>query len=334
MAEVTKIKYYTEEKYRLISEENISIYERYLRSKAIKNKDTMETSYSLYQRNFMYFLVFLAEHYDNIGLYSEDFLNNAVDVIEDYMYFCMSVLNNNKKTINNKVNAIASFYKWSNKRKLIDSNPLADRLERISRADEEKIINDYFLTEEQIEKISAHLLDVYDERFDFQDMLLWFIFLDSANRIGAIEKLSISQIDYERKCFTNVLEKEVRVVDVSVSERTIEMINEWIQMRKLEYDLLSEDALFITKYNGRWNRMTRRTIQKRIAKIGTIIDIQDLHPHSIRKSVASNMLDNNVDSYLISRYLNHKSLDVLKHYIKPKSSFEIREQIDKQLNKN
>ena len=73
MANVTKVQYYTQDKYELISQENILIYERYLKSNSIKNKDTFESSYIRYQKNFMYFLVFLAEKYNNIGLYSDDF---------------------------------------------------------------------------------------------------------------------------------------------------------------------------------------------------------------------------------------------------------------------
>lgn len=332
MANVTKVQYYTQDKYDLISQENILIYERYLKSNSIKNKDTFESSYIRYQKNFMYFLVFLAEKYDNIGLYSDDFMAYGVDIIEDYMAFCINILKNNKKTVNNKVNSIASFYKWSNKRGLIPHNPLADKLERIPKAQEQKIINDYFLTQEQIDEISTHLIDGADKKFDFQDVLLWFIFLDSANRVGAIEQLSISKLNVDRCVFENIIEKEARSVDVAFSEQTLQLILWWIEQRKNGYDLLTEDALFITKYNGRWNRMKRRAIQLRVQKIGTIIGIPDLHPHSIRKSAASNMLDRGADSYLISRYLNHKSMEVLKNYIKPKAADDLREQIQQQIN--
>lgn len=333
MAKIHRVNYYTQEKYDLVSLGNMNLYEKYLRSNSIRNKDTFETSYQLYERNFMFFLVFLAEEYNNIGLYSDKFLNNAVEIVEDYMAFCASTLKNSKKTINNKVNAICSFYKWSNKRNLIPSNPLSDKVERIKNADEEKIVNEYFLTKEQVATISETLLNYQGKKYDFQDTLLWFIFLDSANRIGAIEQLAVSKLNKDKMVFENIIEKERRNVDVAFTQPTLELIELWLEMRKDNYDLMSCDALFITKYGKEWKPMSRRAIQNRVQKIGKIVGISDLHPHCIRKSSASNMLDDGVDSYLISQYLNHRSMDVLRHYIKPKSSSDLRKQIDEQLKK-
>lgn len=331
MVKVERVKYYTENKFDLISAENLILYEHYLTSNMVRNTDTFNTTYYVYQQNFNYFMVFLAERYNNIGLYSEEFMQYGPDIVEAYMAFCKKILLNNKKTINNKVSAILSFYKWSSKKRMIPYNPLADKVDFVSKANEERIIQDYFLTQEQIDEISFHLAEQPDEKFDYQDVLLWFIFLDSANRVGAIEQLSISKIDYDKNSFRNVIEKEARAVDVAVSEQTMNLIKYWIEQRKTGYDLLSEDALFIVKYGGRWKRMTRRTIQKRIQKIGTIIGIEDLHPHSIRKSAASNMLERGADSFLISRYLNHKSMEVLKHYIKPQNASDLRKQIEEQI---
>lgn len=334
MPNPSTVRYYTDDKYALISNENLLLYEQYLNEQAVINKDTFMSTYLAYQRNFNFFLIFLAERYNNIGLYSDEFMKNGPDIVTAYMAFCANVLKNGKKTINTKVNAIAAFYVWSNKKGKIPSNPLADKISRIPRADEEKIITSHFLTDEQIDTISSYLLETADEKFDFQDALLWFIFLDSANRLGAIEQLTISKLDEERCVFRDVIEKEVRTVDVAFSRQTLQLIHWWIEARTTDYDFLQLDALFIAKNHGRWAKMSRSTIQRRIKKIGTIVGISDLHPHSIRKSAASQMLDHGADSYLISQYLNHKSMEVLKNYIKPKSSSDLRAQIEAQINKN
>lgn len=329
----SSVKYYTYDKYLLISEENIRIYEQYLNENAIINKDTFDSTYLTYQRNFNLFLIFLAEKYNNIGLYSDEFMQNGPDIVMSYMAFCANTLQNGKKTVNTKVNAITSFYSWANRKGKIQTNPLADKISRIPRAAEEHITTSHFLTDEQIAKISDFLLNNVGDTYDFQDTLLWFIFLDSANRLGAIEQLSLSKLDRERRVFKDVIEKEVRKVDVAFSEETMKLIYWWMEMRHTDYDFLEQDALFIAKNHGKWARMSRSTIQRRIRKIGKIVGIDDLHPHSIRKSAASQMLDHGVDSYLISRYLNHKSMEVLKNYIKPKSSSDLRKQIEEQMNK-
>ena len=330
----SSVKYYTDDKYLLISESNMDIYNAYLRANSISNADTFDTSYALYQRQFTYFLIFLAEHYDNLGLYSDEFMKDGPDIVTNYMHFCRQTLQNNKKTINNKVNAIASFYKWSTRSGKIPTNPLADKITRMARANEEHITSNHFLSQEQIDTISRHLLNEYDERFDIQDAVLWFVFLDSANRLGAISQLKLSDLNEEKCVFEGIREKEAKQVDVAFSKETLQLIRFWIEQRQYDYDLLKIDALFIAKNHGQWNQMSSRTIHRRIQKIGTIVGIDDLHPHSIRKSTASNMLDRGADSYLISQYLNHKSMEVLKNYIKPKSSSDLRAQIQEQINKN
>ena len=46
--------------------------------------------------------MWLGENYGNIDLYSEDFMENAVDIMEGYMLFCQEILGNHKKIINMK----------------------------------------------------------------------------------------------------------------------------------------------------------------------------------------------------------------------------------------
>ena len=117
---VKKIKYFTQEKIDKIPEKNIKLYDKYLRSNIIKNKDVEKTTFNVYKNNFYHFLVFLYENFDDMGLYDEEFFDDAVDIMEEYIDFCLTTLQNNKKTINNKISAISSFYVWSRKRKLIE----------------------------------------------------------------------------------------------------------------------------------------------------------------------------------------------------------------------
>jgi integrase/recombinase XerC len=83
---------------------------------------------------------------------SKEFFENAIDIIEGYMAFCQDVLLNHKKKVNNKIAAISSFYLWSVKRRLIEFHPFDKRVDRMKGANEEHIINSYFLNDEQIEK--------------------------------------------------------------------------------------------------------------------------------------------------------------------------------------
>ena len=218
MTKMKRVKYFTPEKKALISKENIELYDKYLRSNIVKNREVKDTTYGTYKNNMDHFLVYLAEEWDNISLYSDEFMEDAVDIIEGYMMFCQDVLHNNKKTINNKIAAISTFYWWSLKRDLVEKHPFDKRVDRMKGANEERIISDYYLNDEQIAEISKGLIE--EKGYDIQDRLIWHIMLDSCNRVGAISKLTLSSLDLENMMFTDIREKRGYRVEVAFSENT------------------------------------------------------------------------------------------------------------------
>lgn len=330
--EIVKIRYFTQDKKDKINPDNIKLYDKYLKSNIIKNREVKETTYKTYENYFNQFLAYLSEEWENIGLYEQEFMENAVDILEGFISFCQDTLKNNKKVINTKLSAVSSFYLWSMKRKLIPYHPFDKRLDRMKGAREEKIINSYFLSEEEIMTISKGLEENKDNKFDLLDLVLWNVALDSANRIGALHSLKLSQLDLDDCCFTDVREKEGYRVSVSFSEDTKEIILAWLEHRKENMDNLEVDALFISKYYGEYRQMGKNTLQKRVQKIGTIIGIDDFHAHCIRKTSSEDMLRQGVDPSLVSKYLNHKDISTtLSFYSKPKSSVEIRDEIKNQL---
>ena len=102
MANVPRVKYFTEDRKKLINPDNWKKYEKYLQSNIIKNKDVKDTTYRNYKNYFMHFCVYLAENWDNVDLYSDEFMENAVDIMEGYIMFCQETLLNHKKIINTK----------------------------------------------------------------------------------------------------------------------------------------------------------------------------------------------------------------------------------------
>lgn len=333
MAKVRKVRYFTKEKKTLISEENKNLYNKYLKSNIIKNRDVKNTTYKIYENYMNQFLVYLAEQWDNIGLYSEDFMENAIDIMEGFMAFCQDVLCNNKKVINTKLSAVSSFYLWSLKRGYIDKHPFDKRLDRMKGADKEKIINSYFLTEEQISEIEKALEE--DSKFDIQDKLIWYIAKDSANRIGALEKLTISSLNMDEMVFENIREKRGYRVEVPFTEKTKKIIEEWMKLRENDLDELELDAFFITKYGGKYRRMSRSTMQDKVKKIGKIIGIDDFHIHCIRKTTLNLITEKTNNIELAASLANHKSIETTRmSYIKPKSKAEIRDKIRELMNNN
>lgn len=327
-----RVKYFTEDKLKLINVENRKLYDKYLKSNIIKNKDVKNTTYYVYENYMNHFLVYVAEEWENVGLYDEEFIENAVDIMEGFISFCQDTLGNNKKVINTKLSTVSSFYIWSVKRGFVDSHPFDRKLDRMKNANDEKIITSHFLTEEQINTISDEI--EVNPKYDTIDRMLWHIALDSANRIGALEKLTLSSLDLENCIFSDIREKRGYRVEVPFSIKTKDIIIDWLDKRK-DMDNLEVDALFIVRYSGQWVKMSKTSLQQRIKRMGEIINIPDLHPHDIRKSVSNLIIEKTGDITLSAELLNHKSIETTRqHYCKPKSKTEVRDKIARLLNQN
>lgn len=217
---------------------------------------------------------------------------------------------------------------WSLKRGYVDKHPFDKRLDRMQGANDEKIISSYYLDDEQIKEITKGLLD--ENKFDIQDRLIWSIMLDSANRVGAIARLTLTSLDLDLMVFEGIREKRGKEVEVAFTESTKVIIESWLKTRKEELDGLEVDALLITRWLGEFRPMSKGTIQERVKKMGKIIGIDDFRSHCIRKTSLNNIYQTTGDLSLAAEMANHSSVETTRQsYIKPKSKAEIREKINK-----
>ncbi|MCP1324274.1 MULTISPECIES: site-specific integrase [Bacillus] len=331
-------RYFTKDKLEKVNKKSVKAYDKYLRSNIIKNKDVKETTYKVYQNYFNQFLVYLEEEWENIFIHDEEYMENAVDIMEGYIGFCQDTLGNNKKVINTKLSTVSSYYAWAVKRGILETHPFDKKLERMKYTQEEKLINHYFLNSEQIKIVTHNLHEDYRKpkggKFDIQDLLIWHIMIESANRNGAISKLTLSSLDLENMMFVDIREKRGKIVEVAFEEGTAELIKKWMEMRK-SIDNLECDALFIVKRNGEYQKMSQTSIYMRVRKMGTILGIDDLHPHCLRKTAINRIVEETGDLDLAREFANHEDISVTsKFYTKPKSKAEIREKLRKLKNKN
>ena len=149
--------------------------------------------------------------------------------------------------------------------------------------------------------------------------------MDSACRISAIHNLKMKQLDLENGYFTDVKEKEGYIVNAFFFQKCKELIKEWVQYRA--ENGINVDWFFITKYGKIYKQMTQGAIRNRIRKLGKIIGIEDLYPHTLRKT-AINLINNLAGLGLASSYANHSSSGVTsKHYIAKANPIEIRNSI-------
>ncbi|TVX86080.1 tyrosine-type recombinase/integrase [Paenibacillus agilis] len=312
------VRYVTKEKLEKVSDENKIHIQKYFNYKNMNLSDSSKVSY---ESDFNQWLVFINDKFGKGSLATEDILRmlkdedgieDMVDLIEDYIAFCVTVLGNNERRIQRRLSSISSFFLYLLKKRRIKSNPL-DYIERPSvRAGEKPQITQTYLTEAQVEQIRKH----FKKTDDIQLELYFELSLSTMLRVNAISNIKVDQIDFETGMITGIKEKEGYIVDGYCSDVTMKLIKKWLDYRK-ENDIESE-YLFITKYSGEWKQVSKNTLQTVwTKKIGKIIDIPELHPHDFRHSGSSLLFNKGMSLEDVQELLNHRSPDTtLKHYIK------------------
>ena len=294
---------------------NWEIYEEYLNSCIARNEVVKNTTYRTYMNSMKLFIEYLKKYEGNKYLLSKDTLKSTVSIMEKYIRHCREKLNNNARTINNKITAISSFYIWAVKRELIEVHPFRDKLDRLKVTDVEKRRKSYYLSSKEIVKIQVKMK--LSEKYDLQDQIIFNLIIDTACRISALQSIKLENIDLENGIISGIIEKEQKIVEFAVFKETITLIKEWLKCRNdnIEY-------LLITKYNGVFKQMSKGTIRDRVRHIGKLVGIDNLYPHSLRKT-SINLLAEVGGIDLASEFANHSGIDVTKkHYIRKSTAAE------------
>jgi integrase/recombinase XerC len=274
------VRYATPEKLARVCEANKRHIQKFFNYKNMNLSDATKKSY---ENDFNQWLVFIREKYESGAIFEEDILKllkdedgieEMVDLIEDFVAFCTTVLGNNERRIQRRLSSISSFFLYLLKKRKIKANPL-DYIERPSvRAGEKLQIKQTFLTKEQVEYAREQL----EKYGDIQLQCFFEVGLSTMARVNALSNIKIEQIDFEKCRIIDVLEKEGKVVTLFPSKRAVDLIKKWLKYR--EEKGIQSEYLFITKYKGEWGKVNKNTIQTIwIKKIGNLIGIPELHAH-------------------------------------------------------
>lgn len=308
----TYVKYVTKEKLEQVNQENKRIVDRYFN---YKQTNLSESSKSSYQSDFNQLLVYIMENYNNdsIMYIAQNEPDEMINIIEDFLAFCRSVLGNKERRIQRRMASISSFFIFLRKRyrDKVKENPL-EYLDRPKIGKGEKPqIKQTFLTKEQVKKIRQKL----KKKDDLQLTLFFEFGLSTMARANAIANVKVSQIDFKNNAINDVLEKEGYIVTLFPSKLAMNLIKQWLDYRKKEG--IESEYLFITKYRGEWKNVVKGTLQNSwIKRIGEMIDIPYLHCHDLRHSGSNLLFHSGMPLEDVSQLLNHKSTAVTQdHYL-------------------
>ena len=210
--------------------------------------------------------------------------------------------NNNPKSIQRHLSSAKGFFRFLKKNNLIQSSPI----ELISAPKSSSTLPEV-LSPEDVEQL---LNFKPTNMIEIRDMAIIELMYSSGLRVSETANINISDFE-ENKTFLRVLGKGSKTRLVPMGRFAITAINNWLMER--EKILNNTDALFL---NSKGTRLTVRSIQLRLKKMAVKQGLPPIHPHMLRHSFATHMLESSGDLRTIQELLGHSSLSTTQIYTK------------------
>lgn len=306
MAERSKrICLYDEEKAKQINSETLKLFQKYQIDMSIR--DLSKNTILQYNSDLMQWFIYMYNNQFNLSV-----LEAKDEDLEEY-YYWRKQQGNNVNRQKRVMASISAFYKFLRKKKLIVESPV-EFIERPKAG--QPITVQTYLTKEQVQLMREKL----QEHGDIQLQAYAFVSLTTMARVNAVANLRWEQIDWDERIFSDVLEKEGKIVELSFSEETKGYLENLVQYRK-DNNINDYGWVFISPYVTEDKPINNGTLNDWCKVIGEMIGEPTLHCHDFRHSYATLLKNEGVNLEDVSVMLNHSGTDVTKKfYIKTDTS--------------
>lgn len=208
----------------------------------------------------------------------------------------------NAHSLQRKLSSLRSYFRYQIKHKRLTLNPAID-----VRAPREAKRLPQTLDIEQV----SQLLDIPDDNFiGARDKAMLELFYSSGLRLSELAGLSLSDADLEAALLT-VLGKGNKVRIVPIGSKAVLAITHWLLFRSAA-NTTQSTALFLSKQG---KPISHRNIQLRVNHWQQQQGIsQSVHPHKLRHSVASHLLQSSGDLRAVQEFLGHSDISSTQVY--------------------
>ena len=225
------------------------------------------------------------------------------DIIRDWMESMMDK-GNNATSINRRLSALRSFYRFALARKLVDKDPVHG----VTGPKKGRPLPQ-FLKENEMDR----LLDAgsWTEGFeDVRDRTVIMTFYETGIRLSELIGLDDSMVDFSNRQL-KVTGKRNKQRVIPFGEELLAMLRDYMKCRGKEVNLQSE-ALFVTAKGQRMtSSQVREAVRKNLSKVCTL---KKRTPHVLRHTFATAMLNNKAGIESVKKLLGHESLSTTEIY--------------------
>lgn len=206
------------------------------------------------------------------------------------------------RSIARHLSAIRRFYEYLLRENLAKDNPALDsrapkaarRLPRVA----------------DVDQLNSLLDASPEDPLEIRDLCIFELLYSSGLRLSEVAGLDVHSID-RRGGEVKVLGKGSKERILPVGNKALSALTEWLAVRG-EFASEGELALFVSQ---RGNRLSTRSIQSRLSRWGIKNGAdQKLHPHMLRHSFASHMLESSGDLRAVQELLGHADIATTQVY--------------------
>jgi integrase/recombinase XerC len=224
------------------------------------------------------------------------------DVIRDWMESMMDK-GNNATSINRRLSALRSFYRFALSRHLVEKDP-----SRMVKGPKKSKPLPQFLKESEInDLLDRQTGDIYIE---VRARTIILTFYETGIRLAELIGLNDEAVDFSSHQL-KVLGKRNKQRIIPFGEELEQALRNYMDIRNRDIERHSE-ALFLTKDGERMNRnKVRYEVKKNLSKVCTL---KERTPHVLRHTFATAMLNHNAGLESVKKLLGHESLSTTEIY--------------------
>ena len=198
-------------------------------------------------------------------------------------------------TIDNIRRVLSSFFSWLEDEDYIIKSPVR-RIHKIKTA----VVVKEVLTDENLERLR-------DECENIRDLSLIELLISTGMRVGELVNLNISSLNFEdRSCI--VLGKGNKEREVYFDAKTKLHLKEYISKRND-----SNDALFVSMKEPHQS-LSISGIELIIRTLGINSNINKVHPHKFRRTLATMAIDKGMPVEQVQKLLGHVKIETTMNY--------------------
>ncbi len=206
-------------------------------------------------------------------------------------------------TLHRELSAIRSFFNYLLKQNLIENNPA----QYVKAPKQPRKLPKTL----DVDQIKGLLEAGTNSILEIRDLAMFELFYSSGIRLSELSELNLNDIDLKDKTILIRSGKGDKSRILPIGGKAIDALNNWLNHR-LQIKNTTEVALFTSNKN---TRLGQRSIELRLNLWCKRKGINDkIHPHMLRHSFASHLLESSQDLRAIQELLGHSNISTTQIY--------------------